>query len=120
MEKLEVRRDKERAADRAADLLQNQQVMFQMMQQLFPPSSIQQTPGMTPGQVPGTSVLPSGTPPIAIPSTHQRSEADELAASMDRTKLTTVESEKKRKTEDRMNLEHENEYPQLLPSGSCK
>ena len=40
MEKLELRRDKERAADRAADQLQSQQMMIQMMQQLFHGGSV--------------------------------------------------------------------------------
>ena len=76
------------------------------------------TPGTMPVQLPSAS-LPSGIPPFALTSTHQRSNADELAASMDRTKLNTDESEKKRKTDDRMNMDHENVHPKLpLPPGS--
>ena len=134
MEKLELRRDKERAAEeqrrdneraaddqrRAAEQLQNQQLMIQMMQNMFQPGTQQQqTPGTTPVQLPSASSLPSGIPPIASTSTPQRSDADELAASMDRTKLNTDESEKKRKTDDRMNMDHENVHPKLpLPDGS--
>ena len=120
MEKLELRRDKERAADRAADQLQSQQMMMQMMQRMFPQPSTQQQqmPVTTPLQFPITSPLASEQPAIT-PTSVSQSDADELAATMDKTKLSTEESVKKQKTTDRMNLEHENNHPQLpLPHGS--
>ena len=86
--------------------------MIQMMRNMFQPGTQQQqTPGTTPVQFPSALPLTSGIPPITPTSTPQQSDADELAASMDRTKLNVDESEKRRKTEDQMNMDHENEHP---------
>ena len=120
IEKLEVRRDKERAADRAANQLQSQQLMMQMMQRMFPQTSTQQQqmPGMTQLQFPITSP-PASEQPAITPTSVSQSDANELAVTMDKTKLSTEESVKKQKTLDRMNLEHKNNHPQLpLPHGS--
>ena len=63
--------------------------------------------------------LASGQPATTLTSASQRSDADKLAVTMTRTKLDTEESQKKQKTTDPMNLEHENIHPQLpLPPGS--
>ena len=116
MEKLELQQDKERAAKQ----FQNQKLMLQMMKDMFQPSTQQQqTPGTTLAKLPFASTLSSGIPSITTTDIHQRSEADELVASMNRTKLNTDDSEKKRKFDDRMNMDHGNEHPKLpLPPGS--
>ena len=112
MEKLEVRRDKERAADQ----LKNQQLMIQMMQNMFqqPDTQQQQMPGITLLPFPIATPLYSGQP-ATTPTSASRSEsdADALAASMHRTKLDTAESAKKQKTTDPMNLE--NDHSPLPP-----
>ena len=116
MEKLELQRDKERAAEQ----FENQKLMLQMMKDMFQPSTPQQqTPGTVPAQISFASTIFSRIFPITPTGIHPRSKADELAASMDRTKLNSDKSEKKRKTDDRMNMDHENKHPQLpLPPGS--
>ena len=127
MEKLELRSDKERVdeivwrdKERADEQFQNQKLMFQMMKDMFQPSTQQQqTPGTAPAQISFSSTIASGISPITPTGVHPRIEEDELAASMDRTNLNTDVSEKKRKTDDQMNLDHENLNPKLpLPNGS--
>ena len=122
-----MRRDKERAdeivrrdKERADKQFQNQKLMLQMMKDMFQPSTQQQqTAGTAPAQISFSSTMASGISPITPNGVHPRSTADDLVESMDRTKLNTDKSEKKRKTEDQMNLEDENLHPELpLPNRS--
>ena len=107
MEKLEERRD----TQWAADLLASKQVMMKKMQNMFQQSNMNQQ-----SQPPNPLVqLRLPFPPIArtssnqasITSTgmsHSESVADDLAESLDKTNLETVDSAKKQKTTDDMHL----------------
>ena len=127
MEKLELRRDQERAdeilrrdKERAEEQFQNQKLMLQMMKDMFQPSTQQQqTSGTAPAQIFFELTITSRISPITPTGIHPRSLTDDLAAPMNRTKLNSDESEKKQKTDDRMNMDHENLHPKLpLPDGS--
>ena len=122
-----MRQDKERAdkivrqdKERADEQFQNQKLMLQMMKDMFQPSTQQQQTSVTaPAQISFRSTISSRISPITPTGIHPRSEADDLAASMNQTKLNSDESEKKRKTDDRMNMDHKNLNPKLpLSNGS--
>ena len=112
MEKLEERRDREQAADQ----LKNQQMMITMMENMFKSTNTHQQ------QMPATAILPS--PPatriyseqlanISTSASYNKSAADDLAASMNRTNLDPANLVKKQKTSNPLNLDEN--HPSLPP-----
>ena len=87
---------------------------------LLPSTQQQQTAGTAPAQISLSSTMASGISTITPNGVHPRGTADDLVEPMNRTKLNTDESEKKRKTEDRMNLDDENVHPKLPPHGGSQ
>ena len=120
MEKLEEQRD----TQQVADLLASQQVMMQMMQNLFQQSNMNQQ-----SQPPNPLVqLRLPFPPIARTSSnqasttstgtsHSKSAADNLAESLDNANVETVDSAKKRKTTDDMHLMDDHSHLPPHPGG---
>ena len=99
MEKLELRRDKERAADRAADQLQSQQMMIQMMQQLFHGGSVPVGPlAATPQDILVESIYGEN----GVINTTQAQE-QELVNSMKHAQLTSGGTTKRHKSDTSIN-----------------
>ena len=112
IEKLEDWREEKRAANQ----LKNQQMMITMMENMF------KSPNTHQQQMPATAILPSppATPiyseQLANTSTsasYNKSAADDLAASMNRTNLDPANLVKKQKTSNPLNLDEN--HPSLPP-----
>ena len=117
MEKLEERWEEKRAADQ----LNNQQLMINMMQHLYQPLNThqQQQNLSVPAILPFPPVTRTNSNQLCTTPTgtsHSESAADDLATSMDKANLESADPAKKQKTTDHMHLE-DNHSPLPPPTG---
>ena len=108
MEKLEDRREEKRVADLQA----NQQMMMQMMQNMFQQSNLHQQSqppnpllSMRLSFPPVTRTSSNQATTTSISTSQSDSDADALVASIDKANLETADSTKKHKTTDDLHLE---------------